>query len=93
MCLCSLLLTDHLHTPAIFKPKQNDLKPADDKRKLPGWARISLLAAWSALVILIGGMFLWTSFRGAYFLRYNVNVQKDKAEYLIWERLETKCAL
>ena len=83
-------LLTHLRSPTIISSKTDDLKSGGDNHKLPGWARQSLLITWSALFILIGGMFLWTSFRGAYFLRYNVNVQKDKAEYLIWERLGDK---
>jgi hypothetical protein len=85
---CYLLV--HFHHPVLISVKMNAESNGNERKIGSVLARQSLFVAWSAVLILIAGMFLWISFRGAYFLRYYVSVPKDKAQYQIWERLGDK---
>jgi hypothetical protein len=80
-------LLTQLRSPALISVKTSVETNRTELNEGPSLARRPIFVAWSVLFILIAGMWLWASFRGAYFLANQTSIKQDKEALLVWNRI------
>ena len=82
---CFLLI--QLRSPALISAASSGEVNRNERNKGPGLSKRAILVAWSILLILIAGMWLWVSFRGAYFIANQTSIEQDRESLLVWKRI------